>query len=292
MLEINNLYKSYGNTKVLSHVNLKLEENKIYGLLGRNGVGKTTLLNIIANQIKRDSGDLQLFGEEVFENSNVVQNICIVKEKGIGLDDIKVKEIFKKARILYKDWDEDFKNILVKEFDLNIKKNYSKLSRGNQTIVGLIIGLASRSKLTIFDEPSLGLDAAFRYKFYDTLLEDVEANPRTVIISTHLIDEVTNLFEEIIILKNEEVYIKDEVSNLLEKSYFLNGKWEYMMPIIKDKHVIFKEEFGPSVIIGVFGDLTIDEKNRLKENNVAISPIPLQKLFIYLTESESVKEVI
>ena len=119
MLEINNLYKSYGNTKVLSHVNLKLEENKIYGLLGRNGVGKTTLLNIIANQIKRDSGDLQLFGEEVFENSNVVQNICIVKEKGIGLDDIKVKEIFKKARILYKDWDEDFKNILVKEFDLN-----------------------------------------------------------------------------------------------------------------------------------------------------------------------------
>ena len=292
MLEINNLYKSYGKTKVLSDINLKLEENKIYGLLGRNGVGKTTLLSIIANQIKRDSGDLRFLGEEVFENSNVVQNICIVKEKGIGVEDIKVKEIFKKARILYKDWDEDFKNLLLKDFDLNIKKNYSKLSRGNQTIVGLIIGLASRSKLTIFDEPSLGLDAAFRYKFYDILLEDVEANPRTVIISTHLIDEVTNLFEEIIILKEEKVYIKDEVSNLLERAYFLNGKWEYIMPIIKDKQVIFKEEFGPSVIIGVFGDLTIEEKNRLKENNVDISPIPLQKLFIYLTESESLKEVI
>lgn len=292
MLEINRLYKSYGKTKVLSDVNLKLEANKIYGLLGRNGVGKTTLLNIIANQIKRDSGELKLFGQEIFENSRVVEDICIVRERGIGVEDIKVKEILKKARILYKDWDEEFKNHLVKEFNLNIMKNYSKLSKGNQTIVGLIIGLSSRSKLTIFDEPSLGLDAAFRYKFYNILLEDVETNPRTVIISTHLIDEVTNLFEEIIILKDEKVYIKDEVSNLLDKSYFLNGKLEYIMTIIKDKEIIFREEFGSSVIVGVFGNLTPDEKERLKENNVDISPIPLQKLFIYLTENENRKEII
>lgn len=292
MLEINHLYKSYGKTKVLTDVNLKLEENKIYGLLGRNGVGKTTLLNIIANQIKRDSGELKLFGQEIFENSRVVEDICIVRERGIGVEDIKVKEILKKARILYKDWDEEFENHLVKEFNLNIKKNYSKLSKGNQTIVGLIIGLSSRSKLTIFDEPSLGLDAAFRYKFYNILLEDVETNPRTIIISTHLIDEVTNLFEEIIILKDEKVYIKDEVSNLLDKSYFLNGKLEYIMTIIKDKEIIFREEFGSSVIVGVFGNLTLDEKERLKENNVDISPIPLQKLFIYLTENENRKEII
>lgn len=285
MLEINHLYKSYGKTKVLSDVNLKLEENKIYGLLGRNGVGKTTLLNIIANQIKRDSGELKLFDQEIFENSKVIEDICIVRESGIGIEDIKVKKIFEKARILYKDWDEEYKNYLVKEFNLNIKKYYSNLSRGNQTIVGLIIGLASRSKLTIFDEPSLGLDAAFRYKFYNILLEDMETNPRTVIISTHLIDEVTNLFEEIIILKDEKVYIQDEVSNLLDKSYFLNGKAEYILPMMKDKEIIFKEEFGPSVIVGIFGDLTTEEKIKLKENNVEINPIPLQKLFIYLTEN-------
>jgi ABC-2 type transport system ATP-binding protein len=292
MLEINHLYKSYGKTKVLSDVNLKLEENKIYGLLGRNGVGKTTLLNIIANQIKRDSGELKLFDQEIYENSKVVEDICIVRESGIGIEDIKVKKIFDKAKILYKDWDEEYKNYLVKEFKLNINKYYSNLSRGNQTIVGLITGLSSRSKLTIFDEPSLGLDAAFRYKFYNMILEDVEANPRTVIISTHLIDEVTNLFEEIIILKDENVYIKDEVSNLLDKSYFLNGKAEYILPIIKDKGIIFKEEFGTSVILGIFGRLSSEEKDKLLENNVDISPIPLQKLFIYLTENSNFKEVI
>ncbi|WP_352420434.1 ABC transporter ATP-binding protein [Proteiniborus sp.] len=292
MLEIKKLNKSYGGTRVLTDVNLKLEENKIYGLLGRNGVGKTTLLNIIANQISKNSGEVKLYGEEVFENSMALENICLIKEKGIGVDEIKVKKIFDIAKVLYKDWDENYKDFLVKEFNLNVKKKYHKLSRGNQTIVGLIIGLASRSKLTIFDEPSLGLDAAFRYKFYNFLLEDIENNPRTVIISTHLIDEVTNLFEEVIILKDERVYIKDEVANLMDKAYFLNGKTENIAPIIKGKRIIHNEEFGSSLIVGIFDNLSNEEKIKLKENNVEISSIPLQKLFVYLTENSLVEGAI
>lgn len=291
MLKIKNLNKSYGKTKVLTDVNLDIEENKIYGLLGRNGVGKSTLLNIISSQIDKNSGEVKLYGKEIFENSVAVENICLVKERGIGVDDIKVKKILGIAKILYKDWDEDYKEFLVKEFNLNIKKNYTKLSRGNQTIVGLIIGLASRSKLTLFDEPSLGLDAAYRYKFYNLLLEDVEKNPRTVIISTHLIDEVTNLFEEVIILKDERVYIKDEVSNLMEKAYILNGKAENMTTIIKGKNIIHKEEFGASLIVGLFDDLTNEEKLKLKESNIEINSMPLQKLFVYLTENSYIKGV-
>jgi ABC-2 type transport system ATP-binding protein len=286
------LSKSYGKTAVLANVNLELEHGKIYGLLGRNGVGKTTLLNIVSNQIKKDSGELKLFGEEIFENSKAVENICLVREKGLPIDDYKIKKIFNIAKILYKDWDEDYKDFLIKEFNLNVKKKYNKLSRGNQTIVGLVIGLASRSKLTIFDEPSLGLDAAFRYKFYNLLLEDVEKNPRTVIISTHLIDEVTNLFEEVIILKDQNVFIKDEVTNLMEKAYFLNGKAENIDSIIKGKNVIHKEEFGSSVIVGLFDELTNQEKTLLRDKNIEISNIPLQKLFVFLTEYNQSKEVI
>lgn len=292
MLEIKYLNKSYGDTKVLTDLSLELEENKVYGLLGRNGVGKTTLLSIIANQISKSSGEVKLYGEEVFENPKALENICMVREKGIGVEDIKVKKIFNMAKILYKDWDEDYKNFLIKEFNFNTNKKYNKLSRGNQTIVGLILGLASRSKLTIFDEPSLGLDAAHRYKFYNLLLKDIENYPRTIIISTHLIDEVTNLFEEVIILKDESVYIKDEVNNLMEKAYFLNGKEENIAPIIEGKRVIHKEEFGTSVIVGLFHRLTSEEKQRLKDNNIDISPMPLQKLFVYLTENSHVKEAL
>ena len=284
MLEIRNLSKSYGKTKVLTEINLNLADNKIYGLLGRNGVGKTTLMNIISNQIKADSGKIKLDGNDVFENSKAVENICIVREKGIPIDDSKVKSLFEIAKALYKNWDEDYKNFLVNEFNLDVRKKYTKLSRGNQTIVGLIIGLASRAKLTIFDEPSLGLDAAYRYRFYDLLLEDAEKNPRTVIISTHLIDEVTNLFEEVIILKDEKVYLKDEVNNVMEKGCFLNGKSENMMNIIKNKNIINKEEFGSSSIIALFDQLSDEEKSSLKNKGIEISGIPLQKLFVYLTE--------
>lgn len=174
MLEITNLNKSYGKEVVLKNINLYLEEGKVYGLLGRNGGGKSTLLNIISNQIVSDEGKVRLFGKDVFENSKAIEEICLVSEKGFGLGDIEVKNIFDAARILYKNWDEIYKDFLIDNFNINTKKKYSRLSRGNQTIVGLIIGLASRSRLTIFDEPTLGLDAALRNKFYQFLLEDIE----------------------------------------------------------------------------------------------------------------------
>lgn len=290
MLELKDINKSYGSTKVLEDLNLKFDLGKIYGLLGRNGVGKTTLLNIISNQIRSNSGEVLLNGENVFENPKAMDKIAIIKESGFGVDEIKVKRIFKSAKILYKNWDEEYKESLVNEFNLNKKKNYSKLSRGNQTIVGLIVGLASRAPITIFDEPSLGLDAANRYKFYELLLKDVEEHPRTVIISTHLIDEVTNLFEEVVILKDKGHYLKDEVTNLMEKAYFLNGRLGNMESSIKNKNIIHKEEFGTSNIIGIFDSLSREEKRNLKAGGIDISPIPLQRLFVFLTEKEDVRE--
>lgn len=291
MLEIKNLNKSYGRTIVLKDVNLKLEENKIYGLLGRNGIGKTTLLNIISNQINANSGEIFLNNKNIFEDQSVIEDIALVKDNGFGVNDIKVKKIFKAAKIVYKNWDEDYKNFLVKEFSLNIKKNYSKLSRGNQTIVGLIVGLASRAPLTLFDEPSLGLDASHRYKFYEFLLEDIAKFPRTIIISTHLIDEVTNLFEEVIILKDESHYLQEEVASLMDKAYFLSGRLENMESIVKNKNIIHKEEFGTTTILSVFDNISKVEKETLKENGIDISAIPLQKLFVLLTEKENIGEV-
>lgn len=285
MLEIRKLNKSYGKNKVLTDINLIIEENKIYGLLGRNGAGKTTLLNLISSQILRNGGEIRLDNEEVFENPKAVENICLVKDFPDSIKERKVKDILALAKVLYKNWDEEYKNYLVKEFNLNVKKKLLKLSTGNKTIVGLIIGLASKSRLTIFDEPTLGLDAAMRYKFYNLLLEDYEKNPRTIIISTHLIDEVANLFEEVIILNEERITLKDEVSTLKERSYFLSGREDLINAIIKDKRIIHREEFGTTKIVGIYGNLTEEEIKYSKDNNIEISNIPLQKLFIYLTEN-------
>ncbi|MCQ4924410.1 ABC transporter ATP-binding protein [Tissierella carlieri] len=285
MLEIKNLNKSYGKNKVLTDINLNIEENKIYGLLGRNGAGKTTLLNLISSQILRSAGEIKLDNEDVFENSKAMEDICLVKDFPNSVKEKKVKDILTLAKIIYKNWDEEYKDYLVKEFNLNTKKKLLKLSTGNQTIVGLVIGLASRSRLTMFDEPTLGLDAAMRYKFYNLLLEDYEKNPRTIIVSTHLIDEVANLFEEVIIINDERIKLKDEVNALKERSYFLSGREDLINSIIKDKKVIHREEFGSTKIVGIYGNLTEKEIKYIKDNNIEISNIPLQKLFIYLTEN-------
>lgn len=285
MLEIRDLSKSFGKTRVLTDINLTMEENKIYGLLGRNGVGKTTLLKLIVGQLIRDKGEVVLDDQEVFENSKAIEDFCLVREFASSIKEMKVKDILGLARVIYKNWDREYEEFLIKEFSFNIKKKLLKLSTGNQTILGLIIGLASRSRITIFDEPTLGLDAAMRYKFYNLLLEDYEENPRTIIVSTHLIDEVANLFEEVIILNNERVALKDKVDSLTQKSYFLSGREEAIKPFIKDKEIIHSEEFGNTKILAIYGELTDSERREMKDNNIEISSIPLQKLFIYLTEN-------
>lgn len=285
MLEINSLYKSYGKQEVLNDLNLNLEENKIYGLLGRNGTGKTTLLNLISSQIIRNSGQILFRGEEVFENPRAIENMCLAKELPLSIMERKVKEIFSLASIIYKNWDEEYKEYLIKEFNLNTKKKLLKLSTGFQTVVALIIGLASRSSLTMFDEPTLGLDAAARDKFYNLLLEDYEKYPRTIIISTHLIDEVANLFEEIIILNDGKIILKSEIDDLKEKSYYLIGSDNVLLPLIRDKNIIFREELGSKKIIGIYDNLTKSDLNYIKENRIEMNNIPIQKLFIYLTQS-------
>lgn len=283
-VQCKNLIKTYGKVEAVKNMNLNMEEGKIYGLLGRNGAGKTTLLNLISAQIMRDSGEINIFGEEVFENEKALEQICFVKERDLKLEDHRVSRIFNIAGILYKDWDEEYKNHLVKEFKLDTKKKYKNLSRGFKSIVGIIIGLSSKARITIFDEPSLGLDAAVRERFYNILLQEYENSKRTFILSTHLIDEVSNMFEEVIIMDRGQLLIQEELAELLEKAHFLSGKEDIIKPIIEGKRVIHREFFGATAIIGVLGGFSREELITLRSNNVEISPVPLQKLFIYLTE--------
>lgn len=283
-VECRSLTKAYGKVEAVKDVNLSIEEGKIYGLLGRNGAGKSTLLNLICTQIMRDSGEINIYGEEVLENERALEKLCLVKEKDLKVEDYKVSRIFHIASILYKNWDPQYKELLIKEFRLDTRKKYKNLSRGFKSIVGIIIGLSSKAKVTIFDEPSLGLDAAARDKFYNLLLQEYENSGRTFILSTHLIDEVSSLFEEVIILDKGKLLVQEELAVLLEKAHFLSGKEEVIRSIIADKKVIHKEFFGTTAIIGVLCDFSREELNKLKDNNIEVSPMPLQKLFIYLTE--------
>lgn len=283
-LSCSNIVKSFDNTRALDGISIELEENRIYGLLGRNGAGKTTLLRTIGNELIQDSGSVKVFGEELFDNRKALENICLVKERVNYFKDYRLKDLFSDARIFYKNWDMEFAERLTDAFKIDINKPIIKMSKGMKSIAGIITGLASRAPVTAYDEPYLGLDAAARQRFYDILVNDFYENPRTIIFSTHLIDEMSKLFEKIIIIDEGRVIFTEDVEELREKAFYVSGKKETVDDYISGRNIIYSESMGGLKLAGVIQKGIADDKNKLAERGMDLSPIPLQKLFIHITE--------
>jgi ABC-type multidrug transport system, ATPase component len=285
-VQCKDLWKEYKKIMVLEGVSFNIEKNKIYGLLGRNGAGKTTLLNIISTQIFKSSGELKVFGEESYENQKVLDKICYIKDRMTYMGSFKVRDIFKFAAYFFDNWDEQFKEDLVEKFELDVHKKYKDLSKGMEAMVGIIVGLASRAPLTIFDEAYLGLDAAARQLFYDILLEDYMDNPRTIIFSTHHIDEVSNMFEKIIILHKGRVLLEDELDNVKNKAFQIIGREDQVEEIVRHKNILNIQDFGKAKKIFLFDELKKVEIEKLIFTGAEVKQITLQEAFIHLTDKK------
>lgn len=288
-VECKNISKNFGRTAALSDINLNLEKDKIYGLLGRNGAGKSTLLNIITAQIFPSSGEVKIFGEAPYENDKALRNICIVKESGMFLKDVNVGEALDIASSFYANWDKDLAEKLLEEFELDRRKTYKNLSLGMKSQLGIIVGLASRAPITIFDEPYIGLDAAGRQLFYDVLIDDYMENPRTIILSTHLIDEVSNLLEDVIIMHKGTVKLEGNSEDIKNKAFYISGIKDRLENYISGKKVLNKEEFGKTMAVAIFDSISEKEKRAMEADDLIISSIPLQQLFIFLTGGKMIK---
>ncbi|WP_242268189.1 ATP-binding cassette domain-containing protein [Bacillus cereus group sp. BfR-BA-01352] len=285
-LETLELTKKYKKKIAVNEVTISLEEHKIYGLLGRNGAGKTTLLNLLAGQITSSSGSVSIFGENVFENSKAMQSMCFVRVKEEAHLSFKVKEIFKICSMFYKNWDGKYAEELADKFQLNMTEKYHKLSHGMQTVVGIIQGLASRAPITIFDEPTTGLDAAHRELFYSLLLEDYGEYPRTIILSTHLVEEVTHVIEDVIIIKEGRLVVQSSVEVLLQQAHIISGKKDKVEEFSINKKVINREVYGNKEIAVIWEELSNEDYYSLEKEGLAIDRITLQKLFIHITGGE------
>ncbi|MBE7121292.1 ATP-binding cassette domain-containing protein [Bacillus cereus] len=285
-LETKNLSKKYKKKVAVNEVTISLEEHKIYGLLGRNGAGKTTLLNLLAGQIISSSGSVSVFGENVFENSKAMQNICFVRVKEEAHLSNKIKEIFELCNMFYKNWDQKYAEELAGKFQLNMKEKYHKLSHGMQTVVGIIQGLASRAPITIFDEPTTGLDAAHRELFYSLLLEDYGEYPRTIILSTHLVEEVTHVIEDVIIIKEGRLIVQSSVEDLLQQGHIISGHKDKVTKFLMEKNVVKRELYGNKEISTIWEKLSIKDYQLIETEGLEMDRVTLQKLFIYITDKE------
>lgn len=278
-IEVKNTTKTFANVTALKNINLQFEENKIYGLLGRNGAGKSTLLNIITNRIFPDSGQVLIDGETAFENDHAQQKIYLMSEQNYYPDAMKIKDVFKWTREFYPSFDMENANKLTETFALNTAKQVKELSTGYNSIFKMIIALSVSVPYILLDEPVLGLDANHRHLFYKTLMENFNENPRTFVISTHLIDEVANVIEDIIIIKQGEILKNQPCEELLAQGYTITGTAAAVDRFIASKDIIGFDSLGGLKTAYILG---VVDKNKVP-SGLEISKLDLQNLFIQLT---------
>ncbi|MFO7401350.1 MAG: ABC transporter ATP-binding protein, partial [Actinomycetales bacterium] len=222
-IEVEDLVLRYGDVTALDGITLTLEEGKIHGLLGRNGSGKTSLLSVLAAFRKPTAGRVRIDGQPVFENGRVTSRISLIRDVGETVNIGTGEEALSYAEALRPNWDGEYARSLAELFKIDLKKSVKNMSKGQRSAMGIIVGLASRAPLTMFDEAYLGLDAPARQVFYDQVLADYLAHPRTIIMSTHLIDEVSGLFEEVVIIHKGRVLAHEEKDELLAQGTSVTG---------------------------------------------------------------------
>ena len=276
-IELKNLTKHYKETKALEDVTLTIEYGKVYGLLGRNGAGKSTMVNLISNRIFPTSGEIFVDGEPSIENDSALRKIFTMSEHNLLPVDKKFKDAVKIVSMFYPDFDKDYAFRLAQMFELDVKKKLMSLSTGYSSIAKLIIALASGADYIFFDEPVLGLDANHRELFYRLLIERYAETGSTFIISTHLIDECANLIEKAIIIDKGRLVTADDTERIMENSYTVTGPAELV-----DKYTAGKTVVGSDTVGGIRSAYVKGKPENVPQG-LEISKASLQSLFIQMT---------
>jgi ABC-2 type transport system ATP-binding protein len=284
VIECSELTKSYSRKKVLNDLTFSIEENTITGLIGRNGAGKTTLLKTIAGFIKNTSGGIKVFSERPFNSLNVSVNSIFVDDQMSFPPALQLGELLKEAERFYPNYDANLARRLFDYFGFDVKGYHNRLSKGKTSTFNIIIGLASRCPLTIFDEPTTGMDEAVRKDFYRALLKDYITHPRTIIISSHHVDEVEDILEDVLLINNGSKLLHLPIADLKEWAIGIKGDSETVLKLINDTEILYKNEVGMNTLYAVVrrdSSGSIERKAQLAA--LEVTPVRSSDLFVYLT---------
>lgn len=282
IVQAQGLSRHYGPVRAVDDVSFEIPENAICGLLGRNGAGKSTLMQLITGQEFPSAGRILVAGENPVENARVLAGMAFVKESQRYPDDFRPRHVLANAPRFFEHWDAGFADRLVDEFRLPLRTRVKKLSRGQLSAVGVIVGLAARAPITLFDEPYLGLDAVARQRFYDLLLADYAEHPRTVILSTHLIDEVADLLERVLVIGEGRILIDAAAEDLRGRAMTVVGRASEVEAFVAGRAVLHREGLGGLASVTV-DDVTAADRAEARAAGLELAPVSLQQLIIRAT---------
>jgi ABC-2 type transport system ATP-binding protein len=286
MISIRDLTVRYGDTVAVDHLTLDLPPGKIYGLLGRNGSGKTSLLSVLASYRKPSAGTVTVDGQDPFENPRAMRRTCFIRDTPDVADTERIPTVLEFAAELRPTFDLDYATKLADRFELDPRKRVAALSRGQRSALGVVLGLAARAPLTILDEVYLGMDAAARTTFYRELLADYLEHPRTVILSTHLIEEVADLFEQVVILDRGRLVLHEDAEALRGRGVTVTGPAAAVEAFVAGRTVLSEQTLGGVRAATLYGRLDEAETARAAAAGLTLGPVGIQDLFVHLTGAQ------
>ncbi|GEA31415.1 MULTISPECIES: ABC transporter ATP-binding protein [Clostridium] len=217
MIEVNNLSFEIDGKQILKNIDIRIDKNKIFGIIGPNGVGKTTLLRCLTGIYKGTSGNVFYDGQDVYDNIDVKNKIGYVADENIMQTNFKVSEILKYYKYSYKNFDEKKFNELNKIFKIQTNKYIFQLSKGMKMRLSIMLAFSIHAEYLILDEPTSGLDAILKNKLLKIFADEVFENGITIIISSHHLNELERICDDVAILDKGVVTYENSVENMKNK---------------------------------------------------------------------------
>jgi ABC-2 type transport system ATP-binding protein len=283
------LTRRYRGELALNDVTLDLEPESITGLLGRNGAGKTTFLRIIAGHEFASAGTVTVLGASPVENEAVLRQMVFVREDQ-AYPDFRVRQAVQAAAWFYPNWSHELAGTLLEEFDLPPNRRIRKLSRGMRSALGIVIGLAARAEVTLFDEPYAGLDPVSRQLFYDRLLADYAEHPRTVLLSTHLIDEAAGLFERVVVIDRGRIVLNTAADDLRGAATSVSGPAIAVAEFTAGRPVWNRRRIASQESAVVAGTLNETDRARAAALHLRLEPLTLQEMVVQVAGARAASQ--
>jgi ABC-2 type transport system ATP-binding protein len=220
VIEIQGLSRRFGKKVALQDINLTVPRGVVLGLVGENGAGKTTLIKHLLGLFKAQTGFVRVFGlDSVKDPPAVLSQIGYLSENREMPEWMRISELIRYTRAFYPDWDQDYAHELIQTFELDPKQHIKSLSRGQRAKTGLLLALAYRPDLLLFDEPSSGLDPVVRRDMLAAIVRTITEEGRTVVLSSHLLDEVERVADQIVMLHQGNIILNNPLDVIKQQHH-------------------------------------------------------------------------
>lgn len=249
ILTAQNVNKKFGNFQALKDVNISIDKGKIVGLIGPNGAGKTTLLKSVLGLDSCD-GDLRVLGIDPFKKRDeLMKEICFIADVAVLPKWIKVSQLLEFTEQTHPNFSiEQAKNFLTKT-KVNMDHKVKELSKGMTAQLHLAIVMSIDAKLLVLDEPTLGLDILFRKQFYDNLLNDYFDNERTIIITTHQVEEIEHILTDVVFIREGEIVLDANMDELNESYFEVMVNQDNYEEAMKHNPLTIRKVFGKHIML-------------------------------------------